>query len=305
MKNEFRNWSDVRVFLAVVRQGSTLAASRKLGIAQPTVARRIDALENETGLTLFERDTRGFKPTQDARSLFSLAEAIEEAAENFAAKIRKLTDPRPIRITAPGIFSDRVTDIFSEFTALNPGVAFEFVPSLKTLNLSKGEADIAIRVTRSEPDEDLICRKIGTAQWALFAGQSYADSFGLPKSPDDLRGHRFVTFEHEGLPNHEHSWLVRRVSPDQIVMSFSELDLMQASVRAGHGLGLVNLRLAAFDGALIHCFGPIKELSSSNLMLIAPDAYRRPEVKAFTKFFAPRYAATFDRPKSQPPSNPT
>jgi len=76
-------------------------------------------------------------------------------------------------------------------------------------------------------------------------------------------------------------------------MSFSEPELMRASIRAGHGLGLVNLRLAAADKTLIRCFGDIEELSRSNMMLIAPDAYRRPEVKAFTKFFAPRYAATF------------
>ncbi|MGI9390756.1 MAG: LysR family transcriptional regulator [Boseongicola sp.] len=293
MKNGFRNWSDVRVFLSVVREGSTLAASRKLGIAQPTVARRIEALENETGLTLFERDTRGFKPTADARSLYPLAEAIENATDDFADKTRELTKRRPIRITAPGMFSDRATDILSEFSALNPGVAFEFLPSLKVLNLLKGEADIAIRIARSEPDENLICRKISTARWALFGGQSYAEKFGLPISPDDLQGHRFVTFKHDDVPADLHNWIARRVSPDQIVMSFSEPELMQASIRAGHGLGLVNLRIASFDDALIRCFDHIEELSRSNMMLIAPEAYRRPEVKAFTKFFAPRYAAIF------------
>ena len=112
------------MFLAVVREGSTLAASRKLGIAQPTVARRIEALENETGLTLFERDTRGFKPTKDARRLYQLAEAIEVATDTFASKTRELANRRPIRITAPGYFSDRATNIFSEFTALNPGISF-------------------------------------------------------------------------------------------------------------------------------------------------------------------------------------
>jgi len=293
MKNEFRNWSDVRVFLSVIREGSTLAASRKLGVAQPTVARRIEAIENETGLTLFERDTRGFKPTEEARTLYPLAEIIEDAAKNFARKTRELAERRPIRITAPGYFSDRVSDIFSEFVAMNPGVAFEFIASLKVLNLSEGEADIALRISRNEPDETLICRKISTAKWALFGAQSYADRFGLPKSPDEFQGHRFVTFEHDDVPSHERSWLLRHVSPDQIVMSFSEPEMVRASIRAGHGLGLVNLRLAAADKTLIRCFGNIEELSSSNMMLIAPDAYRRPEVKAFTKFFAPRYAATF------------
>lgn len=281
------------MFLAVTREGSTLAASRKLGVAQPTVARRIEALEEETGLTLFERDTRGFKPTAAARSLYPLAEAIEEAIKKFSRKTQELAERKPIRITAPGYFSDRAADIFSEFAALNPGIAFEIIPSLKVLNLSEGEADIALRVSRSEPDESLICRKISTAKWALFGGQSYAEKFGLPKSTDDFAGHRFVSFEHEDVPDYERSWLLRHVSPDQIVMSFSEPELMRASIRTGHGLGLVNLRLAAADKTLIRCFGDIEELSRSNMMLIAPDAYRRPEVKAFTKFFAPRYAATF------------
>ncbi len=293
MKNELQNWSDVRVFLAVVREGSTLAASRKLGIAQPTVARRVDALESATGLILFERDTRGFKPTAAARSLYPLAEAIEEATGNFNSRIRELAVRRPIRITAPGDFSVRSMNIFSEFIALNPGVAFEFIPSVKVLNLSEGEADIALRIASSEPDKNLICRSISTARWALFGGQSYAEKFGLPNSVDHLQGHRFLTFEHDEVPSDLHNWLVRHVSPDQIIMSFRELDLMRASVRAGHGLGLINVRLADSDDGLIRCFGNIDELSKQNMMLIAPEAYRRPEVKAFTKFFAPRYAATF------------
>jgi len=293
MKSEFRNWSDVRVFLAVIREGSTLAASRKLDLAQPTVARRVDALEARTGLALFDRDTRGFRPTQAARDLLPLAEAIEKAAGDFAAIARELTAPRIIRVTMPGAFADRVMDIIGEFTAANPEIEFEFIPSVKVLNLFEGEADIALRLTRTEPDENLICRKIRTAKWTLFGSQAYADEFGLPDTPDDLRGHRFVTFEHADVPDHLHRWLAQRVEPEQIVSSFRDVDLMQAAIRAGQGLGLASLRQAQFDSALIRCFDDIEELSSSHLILIAPDAYRRPEVKTFTRFFAPRYIATF------------
>ena len=100
MKSAFRNWSDVRVFLAVMREGSTLAASRRLDIAQPTVARRIDALEHEIGLTLFERDTRGFHPTEVARALLPIAETFEKAAADFEDKAQGLKACRPIRVTA-------------------------------------------------------------------------------------------------------------------------------------------------------------------------------------------------------------
>jgi len=295
MKNCFRNWSDVRVFLAVVREGSTLAASRKLDMAQPTVARRIEALEHAIGLTLFERDTRGFRPTDVARALLPRAEEIEESANRFARVANDLCGARPIRITAfSGNFSPRVNNIFSEFSLLRPDVQFELLPGVRVFDLIAGEADIALRLTRSTPDPDLICRKISTARYALYGSQEYAEKNGLPESVDDLRGHRFVSFKSENASAAFHEWLIRNVTPDQIVRTFAEFDLMHAAIRAGHGLGILNQRYAETNDILIRCFGPLEELNSEHLMLIAPDAYRRPEVRAFTKFFAPRYAAIFE-----------
>lgn len=294
MQSEFRSWSDVRVFLAVYREGSTLAASRKLGIAQPTVARRIDVLENETGLTLFERDTRGFKPTKCATDLYSAAVAMEASAGQFWETSQGLSKPQPIRITSPDAWSESRLDIFSRFLAANPGVRIEFVHSIRLLNLLNGEADIAIRVSNDQPDEALICRKIGTEHMALYGGRRYADKFGLPKSMNDFEGHQFVTFEHEGVTDVLHNWLMRHVSNDQIVSSFSELDLMYASIKSGLGLGLVHSRFGDTEDGLIRCFGNIEELARPVRMLVAPDAYRRTEVRAFTKYFAPRFAAWFD-----------
>ena len=293
MKSEFRNWSDVRVFLSVYRKGSTLAASRELGVAQPTVARRIEVLEHGCGFELFHRDTRGFKPTEKARSLYPLAETIENAAGAFFKKCSDLRRNRTIRITAPDTFSEQSMDILTEFVSTNPGISFEFIPSVRPLDLSKGEADIAIRITKNEPDETLVCRKISTAKWSMFGAKSYADKYGLPGSVEDLNGHRFVTFQNDAVPSYLHDWLNQHVLPEQIVMSFSETELMKASIKAGHCLGLVNLRVAAAENALIECFGPIEELSRQNLILISPEAWRRPEIKQFTKYFAPRYAATF------------
>ncbi len=294
MKNEFRSWSEIRVFLAVVRAGSTLAASRQLGMAQPTVARRIEALEHELGVTLFERGTRGFRPTETARAILQNAEEIEAAATCLAQTVETLRSTRPIRITAySGNFSPRVATIFSEFSLLRPDVSFEFLPSVEVLDLSAGEADVALRVTRSPPHPDLICRKISTARYALFGSRSYAEKHGLPSSVEDLFNHTFVSFLREGVPSAYHDWLIRYAEPDQIRQTYSEIDLMHAAIRSGHGLGIMNVKLAESDDTLIQCFAPLEEMNSEHLMLIAPEAYRRPEVKAFAKFFAPRYAAVF------------
>jgi DNA-binding transcriptional LysR family regulator len=294
MKNEFRSWSDVRVFLAVIRQGSTLAASRTLGVAQPTVARRIEALEHETGVTLFDRDTRGFRPTETACALVPLAEAMEQAAADFATTVKDLTTIRPIRITAyAGNFSPRANAIFSEFLTHHPNVRFELVPAVNVLDLMAGEADIALRLTKATPDPELICRKISTARFTLYGSHGYAEKHGLPDSPDALRNHCFVTYERDDVPPVLHNWLLQYVSPDQIILSFGELDLMYAAIKAGQGLGVINVKMAESDSDLIRCFEPPEEMSSEHLMLISPEAYRRPEIKAFTKFFAPRYAAIF------------
>ncbi len=293
MNNAFKNWTDIRVFLAVFRHGSTLAASKKLGMAQPTVSRRIDALEVELGLALFDRDTRGFKPTDNARSLLALAEDMERAAETFGEMSRELGRPRPIRITAPESFSERVMDIFSEFSARHPDVGFEFIHSIKVLDLSSGEADIAIRMTKAEPDEALICRTIRAAKWAIFGGKPYADKFGLPASVSDFKGHRFVTFKNASVPDYLHQWLIERVEPDQIVATYQDTNLMKSAVRLGQGLGLLNVRQVGQDEALIRCFEDIEDVTRQHLLLISPEAFRRREVKAFIKFFAPRYAASF------------
>lgn len=101
MNSEFRHWPDIRVFLSVFRNGSTLAASREPGLAQPTVARRVEVLENECGIALLQRDTRGFKPTAEAQALFPFAEAIESAANAFSKQSQDITRRRTIPIAAP------------------------------------------------------------------------------------------------------------------------------------------------------------------------------------------------------------
>ena len=105
-----------------------------------------------------------------------------------------------------------------------------------------------------------------------------------------------MTYQRDGLFSRHHDWLIRRLAPGQIIMSFAEAELLAAAIRAGRGLGIMNLKLAEPDekaGRLIRCFEPPEGLSAEHLMLISPKAYKRAEVKEFTKFFAPRYATIF------------
>ena len=294
MKSCFSNWSDVRVFLAVLRDGSTLAASRNLGMAQPTVARRIDALEHALGATLFDRDTRGFRPTATAEALRPHAEALERSAVGFADAAAALARPRVIRVTAfNSYFSARANAIFSDFLALHPEVSFELLPGVRVLDLMAGEADIALRLTQDPPEPELIQRRIGTVRFALYASKSYVAAHGIPTSEDGLAGHSFVSFRRDDIPAYFDDYLRARVDAAQIVMTCSEVELLTATIKSGRGIGVMNVRLAAQDPDLVQCFDPPAVLDADHLLLVSPEAWRRPEVKDFVQFFAPRYAAIF------------
>lgn len=293
MNSRFDSWGDVRVFLSVLDTGSTLAASRKLGMSQPTVARRIDALEHALKLTLFERDTRGFRPTQEALALVEGARSIEAAAVSFRDKAARLggVNTRPIRLTAPQTnFSDNLAAAIADFTAQNPGTRFEFVASYDCLDLAAGEADVAIRIAARIDDDRLICRKLTDVTASIYGSPAYAARHGLPSSPDEFAGHSFIVYDKLIASMKLNAWLLDRIDRTQIVSRCSEPESMIAAVRAGLGLGPVPTTLAEDDGRLIRCFEPPEGTNVTSWLVIGPDAYRRPEVRAFAAFFAPRFA---------------
>lgn len=293
MKNRFRLWSDIRVFLAVMRDGSTLAASKSLGMAQPTVARRIDALEHDLGVTLFHRDTRGFRPTSAATTLRPFAEAAEAAmlALSDAAQAQRDGERKLIRITSgAATFTENFAAIVSEFREAHPDVAFDFDSSHALVDLAAGQADIAIRYAPAIEDERLICRKLFETRLSLYGSEAYARAHGLPGNIDALAGHRFILGKGP-LGGYANRRLDDRIKPDQVAMHCADFDSLVMSVVSGFGLGLMGAGIARGNDKLIRCFPPPPEWQIGVWLVIGPEAYKRPEIKAFTAFFAPRYGA--------------
>ena len=301
MKSEFTNWSDVRVFLAVFRAGSTLAASKSLGMAQPTVARRVEALEHTLGLTLFLRDTRGFQPTAHARALLEKAEAIETAARAFAHEtgIQRNVATQAIRVTGvPEVFSQSFSAIINEFTQHHPAIRFEFLATPKTYDMGKGEADVAIRYASQIDDADVICRKLSHADMTLYAHDSYIEKHGLPASEADFANHNFVSFP-KGIPKFS-SWMHARIPQEKFVMECDTYNGLHAAIFSGFGIGPLGCGVGDATPSLHRCVPPPEGLGVSTWLLTSPEAHKRPEVQIFTKFFAPRYIWLMKRQKEDP-----
>lgn len=297
MKSVFRDWSDVRVFLAVMRAGSSLAASKALGLSQPTVARRIDVLEHTLGLGLFTRDTQGFHPTAEALALVADAEALERAAAGLAQTADGLIAQRSrtIRLTAfRSAFTVRLTAVLAAFLQDHPEVKLDLVPSDERFDLVAGEADVAIRGADRIDDPTLICRRIRVIGMSLFASRSYAAAHPLPASEADFAGHRFIVRDDTTEKWSANAWLLDRIRPDQISACCPGLTGVEAAVMMGQGIGWLPIRTSLDPGQIVRCLDLPADVSPSVWLLCGPAAWRRPEVKAFAAFFVPRYRAQFE-----------
>jgi DNA-binding transcriptional LysR family regulator len=181
-------WDDLKYFLAFARTGSLGAAANALGVNQSTVQRRLAELEERLGRRLVTRHHFGYGLTAPGQELQRSAEHVEMAATAFereaAACDKSVTGT--IRVTTTGSIADRLrkTLLIDAFQSRHRELMLQLVISDRCLDLSKGEADLAIRA--GEPtDEDLVGRKITEVQWAVYAGKSFlsvTEFLNMPKT---------------------------------------------------------------------------------------------------------------------------
>lgn len=169
-------WSDVRIFLAVVRSRSFGEAARSLGVSHPTVGRRIKVLEAEAGQALFRRTSDGLVLTDAGDAVLTLAESIENSA---LAMERRLAGNQErlegiLRISSAEWFAGYVlAPVLAELTRRHPAVAPEVIASYRLLNLARREADVAFRIVPfSEPD--IVQRRLMSISYGLYGSAETA-----------------------------------------------------------------------------------------------------------------------------------
>lgn len=172
-------WSDVRIFLAVMRSGSYGEAARRLGVSHPTVGRRIKVLEAQAHQALFRRTPDGLVLTDAGDTVLGLAESMENAA---LAMERRLAGNHPrlegiLRISCAEWFATAVlAPVLSELTQRHPAIVPEIIASYRLLNLSRRDADVAFRIVPfTEPD--IVQRRLMSMPYALYGTPENARAF--------------------------------------------------------------------------------------------------------------------------------
>jgi DNA-binding transcriptional LysR family regulator len=239
------DWEGQRAFLAVLETGSLSGAARALSVAQPTVRRRIEALEQGVGAALFTRSPTGLTPTSAAILLGDHARAMASAAAAFTrtASAEAQAESGTVRITASEIVAVEVLPaILADLRARHPGIEIELGASNRNEDLLRREADIAVRMSPPR-QEALLVRRIGEVPLGLFAHQRLIERHGLPRTLEDLKGLPFVGFEHP--PPYLDRMIAGGFQLSRIDFSFrSDNDLAQlAAIRAGIGAGACQIGL--------------------------------------------------------------
>lgn len=281
------DWNDLRYFLAVARQGSTLAAARALGVNQSTVHRRLAELERRLGVPLAIRHPTGYRLTESGTALLPYARSAEDAmialerqVEGFDGDLTgviRLTCPEPVvgRLVASGLIA--------QFEALRPGLKVEFLTSDRYLNLSLGEADVALR--SGEPtDPRLVGRRIADSVWAIYASPGYIQQHGRPHGIADLAHHRIVAFEGAMAKHRVNQWLATAAPEATIAARNASVLGVMLAAKAGIGLAALPTTIAEAEESLVEVLPPIPELARGWYLLTHPDLRRQPRIAAFFAF---------------------
>jgi len=275
-------WSDLTVILAICRARSLSGAARILGQNHSTIFRKINTIEEKTGVRFFERLPDGYVMTEAGEIALRYAERIESEVHALSREIvgQDMRLQGKIRVTAPEGFAILFAPkLFSTFCRLNPEVSIDIVGGSSALDLSRREADIAIRATSKPPDTSL-GRKLCDFRFAIYS------------SPQYLKENKNVPLQEQqwSFIQGSDEWLVpliwKKKSHGERRTIFVSTMAMAVLNAAAEGMGFTMLPcyLGDADNRLIRVSNTLEPLTLELWILTHPDLRHTARVKALMAF---------------------
>lgn len=189
------SWDLVGAFLAVAKTGSLSGGSRALGVAQPTVRRQIERLEEVLGVALFTRSPTGLAPTEAALAALPYAESMSGVADALVRSVSGSStgDEGTVRISASEVLGVEVLPaILSDLLDAHPRLSIELSATNANEDILRRDADVAVRM--AQPTQGaLVVKRVAAIEIGLFASEAYVKRRGLPRSVAELsKGHALI-----------------------------------------------------------------------------------------------------------------
>ena len=242
--NNKLNWSDLPVFLAVIKSGNLSSAAQSLNLSQPTVGRRISALEEQMGTPLLEKTSSGLEPTEMGIAVLDHIQRMEYEAEAITrtTAAQEQTLAGDITISASqGIGDVWLPAVLEEIHQQYPEINFKIDVNAEPVNLAKREADIALRWKGPGNQNSLIARKVITTGFGLYASKNYLQKNGRPLNMQDLEEHTGLSIQFsrnsDGNPNWPVNLTVFQVPPKKIALVSNSFRTHEVAIEGGFGIG--------------------------------------------------------------------
>ncbi len=253
MNDSLRDWSDIRLFLAILDHGSLVAASEHLGLTQPTVGRRLAALEVRLDTPLFVRAGRRMQLTDSGAAILDSARRMEREMlaieRTIEVQAKGLCGEVTISATE-GTGTEWLTPVLFAFHQQYPDIIVKVQIENRAVDLVHREADIALRWGRPE-QPDLIARRLITVGFGLYAAPEYLQRAGPVASIAALADHQLVGLDTLGtrIKPVANSHFGEEIAGRYVYLTNSPAAQISA-VRAGFGIGMLSHRWAVLAKGL-------------------------------------------------------
>ena len=280
-------WDDFRLVKALAEAGGMPGAAATLGINQSTVFRRLGQIEAALGTTLFERHRTGYTLTSAGEEMVGLAQRLDHDIVAFTRKMagQELKPAGELRVTtSDSLLVYLLTPMFARFQQACPDVRLDVVVANQEVNLSRRDADVAIRAT-DVPPETLVGRRTARIAWALYGHRSKFQGT-RPADPASLADHSWVSLG-DNLAGLKVVQAQRRlVAPEQIIYKVNGVLGLAEAIEAGVGIGHLPCFVGDVRPDLMRLQVPQPDFAADLWLLTHPDLRGSARVRVFLDFLA-------------------
>jgi len=289
-KQQQLDWDDFRLVKIIAEANGLAGAAERLGVNHSTVFRRLGQMEENLGVKLFERHRTGYVLTPAGEEMSALAEQMEENVTSFTRKLagQAVAPAGELRVTTNDtLLVHLLTPIFSRFVKSCPEMRLDVVLANQALNLSKRDADVAIRAT-DDPPETLVGRRVATIAWAIYGRLEDVPGHHAPADLNSpaLYNRPWVALG-DNLATLKAARFVRdRVATENIVYKVNTVLGLAEAVEAGIGIGPLPCFIADASPNLVRLSDVNPDFSAGLWLLTHPDLRQSARVRAFMDFMA-------------------
>jgi DNA-binding transcriptional LysR family regulator len=290
-------WDDLRVLLALHRTRTLSGAGQQLGVNVSTIARRLEALEDRAGVHLFDRTPSGVAPSEAAEALLPVAESMERVAAEAQHVLagRETLPEGVVRISAPpGISSRLLAPTLVDLRRRHPGLRFEIDASVAYVDLTRREADVALRAMRPHSG-DLVSVRLIESGLAVAGSRAIARKLERLTNLDAVD---WITWDGDLAHLDDGKFVRENVDPARIVLRTSSMDTQIQAAVAGLGVMLVHRPFVPFIGLEALTLSPglaarLAAVPTASLWLVGHRALREiPRVRAVWDWLVELFAGS-------------